>query len=64
VIELTSMLETTIKKQRPDFAQLLKVLKRAGRPDYVPFYELFANVEIMESVLGKIVPDRATKVER
>ncbi|HHY82434.1 MAG TPA: uroporphyrinogen-III decarboxylase-like protein [Clostridiales bacterium] len=38
---------------KPDFNRLRKVLLRQGEPDYVPFYELFADVEIIEAVTGK-----------
>ena len=48
---------------KPDFNQLLRVLWRDGMPDYVPFYELFVNLEVMEAVLGKRLPDRASTVE-
>ena len=46
-------------KPCPDFAQLEKVLWGESKPDYVPFYELFVNVEMMEQVLGHSVPARA-----
>jgi len=42
-------------KPEPDFKRLRKVLKNEGEPDRVPFYELFADKEIMEAVLGKPV---------
>ena len=41
----------------PDFSQLRKVLMREGRPDFVPFYELFVDRPIMEQLLGKPVAD-------
>ncbi len=36
----------------PDFSRLLKVLRREGEPDRVPFYELFSNIEseVMEAL--------------
>lgn len=40
---------------KPDFNRLKKVLLRDGEPDIVPFYELFADTEIMQAVLGKPV---------
>jgi len=46
----------------PDFGRLLKVLWREGKPDWVPFYELFANVPVMEEVLGRPVPDTVSAV--
>ena len=61
-ISLTRLEDTCIRP-KPDFEQLRKVLLREGKPDYVPFYELFANVEIMEQALGKKVPDRAATLE-
>ncbi|HEY3324782.1 MAG TPA: uroporphyrinogen decarboxylase family protein [Planctomycetota bacterium] len=39
----------------PDFTRFRKVLMRQGEPDRVPFYELFADVEIMSAVLGRPV---------
>jgi len=50
-------------KPKPDFSQLRKVLLREGKPDYVPFYELYVNVPIMENILGKKMPDRVSTVE-
>lgn len=35
-------MQTRLKRQ-PDFSQFLKVLRREGRPDYLPFFELFAS---------------------
>ena len=37
---------------KPDFNRLKKVLLRDGEPDIVPFYELFADLEIMQAVMG------------
>lgn len=56
-------LEDIAIKPNPDFNQLLKVLWRNGKPDCVPFYELFVNAPIMEAILGKKVPDRVSTVE-
>jgi len=39
--------------RKPDFERLKKVLLRQGEPDKVPFYELFADTEIMEAVTGE-----------
>jgi uroporphyrinogen decarboxylase len=36
-----------------NFNRLLKVLKREGEPDRVPFYEHFADDEVVEAVTGK-----------
>ena len=30
-------------KREPDFEQFLKVLRREGRPDHLPFYEHIAS---------------------
>ncbi len=38
---------------KPDFNRLKKVLLREGEPDRVPFYELFADREIVQAVTGK-----------
>jgi len=38
---------------KPDFNRLRQVLLRQGEPDRVPFYELFADAEIMQAVTGK-----------
>ncbi|MFH1005924.1 MAG: uroporphyrinogen decarboxylase family protein [Candidatus Latescibacterota bacterium] len=43
----------------PDFSRLRTVLLRQGEPDRIPFYELFADKEIMEAVLGHSLPDLA-----
>ncbi|MGQ9628905.1 MAG: uroporphyrinogen decarboxylase family protein [bacterium] len=40
-------------KPDPDFSRFRKALLREGEPDRVPFYELFADPEIMEAVLGE-----------
>jgi len=55
--------EDTCMKPSPDFEQFRKAVMRDGTPDYVPFYELFANVEIMEAILGKKITDRASTIE-
>jgi uroporphyrinogen decarboxylase len=55
-------------KPDPNFDRLLTVLRREGEPDRVPFLELFADLQIMESVLDKRFPDaipqRAGTVDR
>ena len=40
----------------PDFERLRKVLLRQGRPDRVPFVELFADREIMQAVVAEPFP--------
>ncbi|MGI6543697.1 MAG: uroporphyrinogen decarboxylase family protein [Limnochordia bacterium] len=42
---------------QPDFAGFKRVLLRQGEPDRVFFYELFADREIMEAVLGHPLRD-------
>lgn len=42
-----------MKEFKPDFNRLKKVLLRDGEPDRVPFYELFADGEIMQAAIGK-----------
>ncbi|MGE5549541.1 MAG: uroporphyrinogen decarboxylase family protein [Bacteroidota bacterium] len=39
----------------PDFTRLRRVLQRRGEPDRVPFFELFADTEIMAAILGRPV---------
>ena len=40
----------------PDFNRVLTVLRRAGEPDRVPFFELFHDAEIMVAVMGRPAP--------
>lgn len=56
-------LEETEIRPNPDFTRFRKVLTGEGKPDRVPFYELFANVETMEAILGKPIPDRVATIE-
>lgn len=42
-----------VKEFKPDFNRLKKVLLRDGEPDFVPFYDLFADKEVIEAVVGK-----------
>lgn len=46
----------------PNFDRLLTVLRREGEADRIPFIELFADIEIMEAVLGRSFP-RITELE-
>ncbi|MDD3927138.1 MAG: uroporphyrinogen decarboxylase family protein [bacterium] len=48
-------LEDTVIRPEPDFDRLLKVLRRRGRPDKLPFYELFVDPEVMEAVTGSLI---------
>ena len=56
-------LEKIIQNPNPDFKQLQKVLTLDGIPNYVPFYELYADHVVMEKALGKKLVDRAATVE-
>jgi uroporphyrinogen decarboxylase len=56
-------LEDTCIRPKPDFEQFRKAVMRDGKPDYVPFYELFANGEIIEEVLDRKIQSRADVVE-
>ncbi|MFH0963979.1 MAG: uroporphyrinogen decarboxylase family protein [Planctomycetota bacterium] len=49
------MIQTTIRPDA-DFGRLRKVLLREGLPDRVPFFEIFADMEISEAVLGRSAP--------
>lgn len=42
-----------MKPFKPDFERFRKVLTRDGEPDMIPFYDLYADREIMEAVVGK-----------
>ncbi len=50
-------------RPQPDFNRLRSVLLREGKPDYVPFYELFVDLPVAEKLLGHKVADRAGTVE-
>jgi uroporphyrinogen decarboxylase len=43
------------RKPAPDFGRLLKVLRRQGEPDRVPFFELLVDREVVQAVLGEPV---------
>jgi len=60
---MASYLDSLSVKPDPDFNQLLKVLRREGKPDYVPFYELFANGPVMEKIIGKKISKREDTLE-
>ena len=47
----------------PDFSRLRRVLLREGEPDRVPFYELFADAEIMAAVLGRPIRTMRDRVD-
>ncbi len=50
---------------KPDFDRLLKVLRREGTPDRVPFIELFADPEIITAVLDETpIPRTAARGSR
>ena len=48
--------------RQPDFGRFLKVLRREGEPDYVPFVELGIDREIVEAVLEEPVRSVADDV--
>lgn len=52
-----------LTNKEPDFENLRTVLLN-GTPEYLPIYELFADREIMEVVLGKPFPDLTRGVFR
>lgn len=56
-------LEDVVINPKPDFNQLLKVLRRDGIPEYVPFYELYVDHIVMERILGKKLINRAATIE-
>jgi uroporphyrinogen decarboxylase len=39
-------------KRQPDFNQFLKVLKREGKPDHLPFFEILANSSFIAQQTG------------
>ena len=51
------------EKAEPDFTRLRDAVLRAGRSDRLPFLELFADVEIVEAVLGRPWRTDEDKVE-
>ena len=44
--------ECEVRKPEPDFSRFLKVVRREGEPDRVPFAELFHDSEIMVAIQG------------
>ncbi len=48
-----SLYREEIPLKGPDFDRLLKVLYLEAEPDRVPFFEHFADREIMEAVTGE-----------
>ncbi len=51
------------EKAEPDFTRLRDAMLRTGRSDRLPFLELFADLEIVEAVLGRPWQTDADKVE-
>ena len=49
------MIDTCIRPDA-DFNRLKKVLTRSGLPERVPFFEIFADIEVRETVLGRKSP--------
>lgn len=58
----TTLAETGIEPG-PDFGRLERVLRRNGIPDYVPLYELFADLPVQEALVGHPLPDRVATIE-
>lgn len=52
-----------ITNPKPDFEKLKRALYRKKPAGRIPFYELFANVETMEKILGKQIRTRIDTVE-
>jgi len=46
---------------KPNFNRLLKILRREGEPDRVPFYEHLVDPLIIEAVIGEPVPAHSVK---
>jgi len=53
---MNTIYETSIKPE-PDFENFKNTLLRKGRPDKIPFYELFVNQPIIEAVLDRKITD-------
>jgi len=51
-----ALIDSVAIKPDPDFSRFRKVLLRQGLPDRVPFYELFADKPIKDTILGKPCP--------
>jgi len=49
-----------MRRERPDFNRLRKVLLREGEPDRIPFYELFADRVVVEKYTGKTLCPETT----
>lgn len=45
------------RPDRPDFEQFLKVLRREGGRDYVPFFELYVDGGVFEPMTGRTPPE-------
>ena len=51
---------TDLCRHQPDFAQFLKVLRREGRPDHLPFYEHLASPGFIARRVGHELPPWGT----
>lgn len=51
------------EKAEPDFSRLRDAILRSGRSDRLPFLELFADIEIVEAVLGRPWQTDEDKIE-
>ena len=48
-----ALIDSLSFKASPDFSRFLKVLRREGTPDRLPFYELFADKPIKDKIMDK-----------
>ncbi|MGI6206684.1 MAG: uroporphyrinogen decarboxylase family protein [Anaerolineae bacterium] len=60
---MPTTLEETGIQPRPDFTQLERALRRDGTPEYIPLYELFADMPVQEALVGHPLPDRTATIE-
>jgi uroporphyrinogen decarboxylase len=49
-------------KPEPDFGRLEKILRRTGKPDRIPLYELYVNAPVMERLNGQKIQSREDTV--
>ena len=51
-----------IKMNKPNFERMYQVLLLDGEPDRIPFYDLFADLEVMEAIVGEKIPTRGKNI--
>jgi len=49
---------------KPNFERMYKVLLLDGEPDRIPFYDLFADLEVMEAIVGEKIPARGKDISQ